>query len=178
MMAGVFELNAYLATGTTIKKRSSVIYFLDPHPSIHTLSHMEFSGIHQNIRFVNDYRAAPHVTLSSVKVLKDCIATFEHFNIGKIDATNGGKVHLHHCRVNWNLHAPNPFLFVGVPSAFDNPHNVCGTVTFNECQSNISRGTRHRDDSSTMLGAMTQGYSTDAADNALQADIVNAGYGQ
>ena len=145
MMAGVFQLNVYLATGTTIKERNSVIYFLDPRPPIYTLSHMEFSGIHQNIRFVNVFSATQSVTLSSVKVLKDCTATFEYFNIGKIDATNGGKAHLHHCRVSWNLNLPNPFLFDGVPSAFDNPHNVCGTVTYNECWSNDSHSTQNGD---------------------------------
>jgi hypothetical protein len=168
MMTGVFELNVYLATGTTIKERHSVVYFLDPRPPVYTLSHMEFSGIHQNIRFVNVFSATQSVTLSSVKVLKDCTATFEYFNICKIDATNGGEAHLHHCRVSWNLHLPNPFLFDGVPSAFDNPHNVCGTVSYNECWSDDSCSTQNGFVKKSVLGRRSKKFW-----NVVSKSIIN-----
>jgi energy-coupling factor transporter ATP-binding protein EcfA2 len=52
------------------------------------------------------------------------------------------------------------FLFDGVPSAFDNPHNVCGTVTYNECWSNNSCSTQNGFVKKSVLGSKKYSKTT------------------
>jgi hypothetical protein len=112
-----------------IINRRTIIYFLNTHPPTN-ITMLEFTEIYRNVTIINHYKAKECLQVESVIVGNGCRVQLEHVTVHKIDATYGGKAHLHKCNVGWNL-TSTPFLFCGGPNRFD--YNICGMVSCNEC---------------------------------------------
>ena len=123
--------NHVIATEKPNIKRSSTIYFLDPHlPSIR-ISHMNFGEYFQNVTIVNHDQAKQMLSISSVKIHRGCSVKFKHLTLShdSVDVTDGGSAYLHKCNVGTSA----PSLYVTSTTTSHDRQNDPGKVTFHQC---------------------------------------------
>jgi hypothetical protein len=143
MFKAVYVWNYALDTAqksgsSQFRKRTSLIYFLDPKPAPMNLPHMDFTEIYQNVTIICHAESKRSLRLSSVKISIGCSVRFEHLTVchNCIDVKHGGSAYLHQCNIGLNrprMDSPPASLVLSNPTTNYNRRIYSGTVTFQEC---------------------------------------------